>query len=266
MLVNFHTHTTFCDGKNTADEVVKAAIEKGFTAIGFSGHGYTPYDLRYCMKDENAYVTEIKRLKQKYRGIIQIYLGTEEDSFASVDRSKYDYIIGSSHYVEVNGKCYPFDSNRGLFERCLELYNHNPIKMAEDYYAKFCDYINKRKPDIIGHFDLITKFDEKFDDFFLHNSAYLKLAEESVIAASKSQAIFEVNTGCISRGFRLTPFPSEHLLYTLKKIDAKLMLASDSHSIDTLDFNFSETKMRLKEIGFNYLYTINNGQFEKYRI
>lgn len=266
MLVNFHTHTTFCDGKNTAEEVVKAAIEKGFSAIGFSGHGYTPYDLRYCMKDENAYVAEITRLKQKYKKDIQIYLGIEEDAFAPVDRSKYEYVIGSSHYVRVDNECYPFDSNRNLFENCLKLYGYDKLKLAKDYYRNFCDYINRRKPDIIGHFDLITKFDEKFDEFFLRNAAYLKLAEESVIAASKSQAIFEVNTGCISRGFRLTPFPSDHLLYVLKKIDAKLMLASDSHGIDTLDFNFSETKMRLKEIGFNYLYTINNGQFEKYRI
>ncbi len=266
MFANFHTHTTFCDGRNTAEDVVNAAIVKGFTAIGFSGHGYTPYDLRYCMKDENGYIAEIERLKEKYRGVIQIYLGTEEDAFAPVDRNKYDYIIGSSHYIRVDGECYPFDSNRGLFERCLELYNHDPIKMAEAYYAKFCDYINKRKPDIIGHFDLITKFDEKYDEFFLKNDEYLKIAEKSVLKAAESNAVFEVNTGCVSRGFRFTPFPSEHLLYVLKKIDAKLMLASDSHSVDTLDFNFSETKIRLKEIGFNYLYTIDNGQFEKYGI
>ena len=28
MLSNYHTHTTFCDGKNTAEEVVLSAIEK----------------------------------------------------------------------------------------------------------------------------------------------------------------------------------------------------------------------------------------------
>lgn len=51
MLANFHTHSTFCDGKNTPEEIVLAALEKGFVSIGFSSHGYTPYDLRYCMKD-----------------------------------------------------------------------------------------------------------------------------------------------------------------------------------------------------------------------
>lgn len=42
MLANFHTHSTFCDGKNTPEEIVLAALEKGFVSIGFSSHGYTP--------------------------------------------------------------------------------------------------------------------------------------------------------------------------------------------------------------------------------
>ena len=46
MLANFHTHTVFSDGKNTPEEVVLGALEKGFRGIGFSDHGYTPYDLR----------------------------------------------------------------------------------------------------------------------------------------------------------------------------------------------------------------------------
>ena len=34
---NFHTHSKFCDGKNTAEEMVLAAIDKGFTVLGFYG-------------------------------------------------------------------------------------------------------------------------------------------------------------------------------------------------------------------------------------
>ena len=35
---NFHTHTVFCDGKNTAREMAEKAMELGFTHLGFSGH------------------------------------------------------------------------------------------------------------------------------------------------------------------------------------------------------------------------------------
>ena len=82
MLANFHTHTTFSDGKNTPEEIILYAIEKGFSVIGFSDHGFTPYDECYCMKDLTGYVKEINKLKKKYKNKIQVYIGVEEDIVA----------------------------------------------------------------------------------------------------------------------------------------------------------------------------------------
>ena len=81
MKSNLHTHSTFCDGKNTPEEIVISAINKGFASVGISGHGYTEFDLRYCVKNVAEYQNEIKRLKEKYKNEIEIYLGVEEDSF-----------------------------------------------------------------------------------------------------------------------------------------------------------------------------------------
>ena len=266
MIANFHTHTTFCDGKNTAEEVVLSAIEKGFSAIGFSGHGYTNYDLSYCIKDDRDYIAEINRLKEKYKKDIQVYLGIEEDAFCPLERSKFDYIIGSSHYVIVDGKYYAVDSGYEGFKKCLDLFNYDVLAMAESYYSRFCEYIQRRKPDIIGHFDLITKYDELDTSLFLENPEYHKIAEKYIAEAAKSGCIFEVNTGAISRGMRTSPYPYENLLYILKKMDAKLILSADSHQKDTLDFKFEETKKHLKEIGFTHLLTLYNGEFVKYGI
>ena len=41
---NYHTHTDFCDGQNTPEEMAEAAAKKGFPALGFSGHSYTDFD------------------------------------------------------------------------------------------------------------------------------------------------------------------------------------------------------------------------------
>ena len=75
MIFNFHTHTQFCDGKSTAEEMVLSALNKGFSVLGFSGHGYTHFDHTYCMKDTEAYKQEILRLRKKYEKDIEIYLG-----------------------------------------------------------------------------------------------------------------------------------------------------------------------------------------------
>lgn len=261
MLANFHTHTIFCDGKNTPEEIVLAAMEKGFSALGFSGHGNTPFDLADCMQDEDGYIAQINRLKQKYKKEIRIYLGVEEDALAPVDRSKFDYIIGSSHYIHVNGQYYSVDSGYDYIQNCLAAFGQDALAMAEAYYDAFCDYISRRKPDIIGHFDLITKFDEVESPLFLHDPAYRRIAEQAIARAAQSGCIFEVNTGAMARGLRTAAYPSEDLLYVLKQCGARLILSSDSHSKDTLDFGFEETKVVLRDIGFTHLVTLYNGEF-----
>lgn len=264
MLANFHTHTVFCDGKSTPEEVVLSAIQKGFSAIGFSGHGYAPYDLKCCMTDTEGYRQEILRLRDRYRNEIEIYLGVEEDAFYSVDRSRFDYIIGSCHFIRLHDKYYPIDSNYECFKGCLALFEGDPLRFAEAYYRAFCDYLARRKPDIIGHFDLITKFDELDTSLFLQNPDYQKIAAAYITRAAQSGSIFEVNTGAISRGKRTTPYPSADLLHVLKKLDAPLILSADSHHKDTLDFAFEETKRCLREIGFTKLFTLRQGGFVPY--
>ena len=77
MYCNLHTHTTFSDGKNSVEETVKAAIEKGLVSIGISDHGYTYFDTSYCIqKDDVAkYIDEVNRVKSAYADSIEVYLG-----------------------------------------------------------------------------------------------------------------------------------------------------------------------------------------------
>lgn len=51
---NYHTHSTFCDGKDTPEEMVLEAIRLGCPEIGFSGHSYTDFDETYCMSIEGT--------------------------------------------------------------------------------------------------------------------------------------------------------------------------------------------------------------------
>jgi histidinol-phosphatase (PHP family) len=213
------------------------------------------------MKDTDGYISAINQLKQKYKDKIEIYLGVEEDAFNPLDRSRFDYIIGSSHYYHVNDEYLPIDSSPAHFKRCLETFNFDITRMAETYYSCFCDYILKRKPDIIGHYDLITKYDEINDIKFSKNKEHNAIAEKYLKEIIKTDCIFEVNTGAITRGIRSTVYPAENLLHLLKKENAKIMLSSDSHQIETLNGCFEETKKYLINLGFTKVYTISKGKF-----
>lgn len=263
MLTNYHTHTTFCDGKNTPEEIIQAAIEKGFDAIGFSGHGNTVKESSYCMRDIPGYIAAVRKVQASNACSMQIYLGVEEDMMQPANREDFDYIISSCHYILKDGKCWSVDSGVEKLNACLTLFDGDPLKLARAYYEQFCDYILKRKPDIVGHFDLITKYEEVGATAFLQNEAYLKLAGEYLLAAMRCDAIFEVNTGAMARGIRTTPYPCVALLHLMKKEGAKIMLNSDSHAIDTLDHAFDETKQLLRDIGFRNQYILYDGKFRE---
>ncbi len=263
MLVNLHTHTNLCDGKNTPEEMVLSAISKGFSVLGFSGHGYTEHDLSYCMKDMDKYIATINALKQKYKDKIQIYAGVEEDATSILNRGNFDYILGSNHYVKKEGKFYAVDSKKENFLINLKIFDNDPIKLAQNYYELFVSYIKKRKPDIIGHFDLITKYEETGLGCYFNNPEYHKMAEKYLEEVIPCECIFEVNTGAISRGYRTSAYPYENLLHILCKNNGKIILSSDCHSADTIDFYFNEITYMLRNIGFKERYIFYNNEFVK---
>ncbi|MBR6526439.1 MAG: PHP domain-containing protein [Lachnospiraceae bacterium] len=96
---NYHTHTQFCDGKNSPEEIVHEAICLGCPEVGFSGHSYTFFDESYCMTQTGTqeYIAEIRALQEKYRGKIKILLGVEQDYYetvADVYRKTWCQIVG----------------------------------------------------------------------------------------------------------------------------------------------------------------------------
>ena len=79
---NYHTHSTWCDGKNTPREMVEAAIAKGFDTIGFSSHSMLPQDdVAWVLTPEKAprYEAEIRALAKEYAPRIRVLCGVEAD-------------------------------------------------------------------------------------------------------------------------------------------------------------------------------------------
>ena len=242
---DLHCHTCFCDGKNTAEEMVLAAIERGLTAIGISEHGYTAFDLSYCLSLDKTeeYKAEIRRLKEKYSGKIEILLGIELDALSDLDTSDYDYVIGSAHYVKCGDEYLPIDLSSADFERiCRDYFDGDYYAFAEEYYRTAAT-LASRKIDVVGHVDLITKFNEGNCLFDAEDPRYLKAAKSAVDALLTLNIPFEINTGAISRGYRTEPYPSKILREYIKEKGGALILSSDAHAKENLCCKFEEFEM-----------------------
>ena len=233
MLSNYHTHTTFCDGVDSPEEMVLEAIRLGMSELGFSGHSHIPFDDSYCMSLEGTlqYKAVITELKQKYADKIKILLGIEQDIYSDTDTDGYDYVIGSAHHLFKNGEYISVDLSRAEQERIIaQLYGGDQYSFAEDYYRAVATVYEVTKCDIIGHFDLITKFNEAGDMYDTSHPRYRKAAMEALDALCGTNAAFEINTGAISRGYRKTPYPDGFILEELKQRCKKLVFSYDCHN------------------------------------
>ena len=238
---DLHTHTIYSDGKGTPEQTVRAAVAKGFTEIGISDHSYTSFDESYCMKKERVaeYKAEIAALKEKYRDEITVLCGVEQDAYSPESTAGYDYAIGSVHFLKKGEEYYALDNSEKEFRLlCDRWFGGDYYALAEEYFALVAAYAERQEISVIGHFDLIAKFNEGEILFCETHPRYLaaaKKAADKLIAAGK---IFEINTGAMLRGYRSVPYPTPAILAYLREKGAKLILSSDAHSPDGIGYAF----------------------------
>ncbi len=249
MYQDFHVHTNFCDGKNTPEEMIRAAIELNMKRIGLLCHSYTDFDESYCISKERIpeFINTVNCLKEKYKDKIQVLCGVEQDYFSNHPTEGFDYVLGSVHYVYKNGKYIEIDSSKTeLCDAVMREYGGNWMELCRDYYKLVGDVASKTGADIIGHFDLITKFNQDDNLFSTNCDEYLEMAKAAIDKLILSGKPFEINTGAISRGYRKEAYPQKELLKYILDKGGKVILSSDSHSTDGLCTEFEQYKDYVK--------------------
>ena len=242
-LGNLHTHTTFCDGRDTPETMVFKALQLGFDTLGFSSHSPLAGCDNWCMSEERVFLyhEEINRLKEKYKGWINVLCGVEQDFYSPQPAVEYDYIIGSVHCFNFDGKLLPVDASGDFFKSIVDNYfGGDFLNMAESYFELISQVVEKTNCDIIGHFDLITKFNKLGFFFNEDNPKYQAMAKKAIDKLIKTGKPFELNTGAMARGHLDRAYPAPFLIDYIKSKGGKLILTSDCHNLQLLDYGFEK--------------------------
>jgi len=280
--INLHTHTTFCDGKNTAEEMITSAINKGFTVLGFSSHCIHPLtsDFYKTPDDEwhipasqiQSYLSEVNSLKEKYADKIQIFTGFEADYFevpeigsAIPDFEVYksfnpDYIIGSVHFVNTPKGFYTVDHTlENIKENLSKLYTDEKTgkidgrKAVCEYFEAERQMLAKGNFSIIGHPDLIRKRNGKLNFFSEKESYYLEEIKLTAKAIAKAGVVAEINTGAIARGAMDDTYPSSSFLELLFENGVPVCINSDCHNAPDLDCAYDRAADIARKTGYKEL-------------
>lgn len=276
VLSNYHSHSTFCDGRSAPEDFLKFAISNNFRAYGFSSHSPLPFETFWNMSkvDLPEYLSEIDRLKKKYGHILEIYTSLEIDyldetfnpSIPYFQEMPLDYRIGSVHFLPLSDKLCEenmvcIDGPYADFAASVDKYYAGDIrKMVEHYYDSTMKMVEAGGIDIVGHVDKVYQNGHRYPGFSFEASWYRDPFFACLKRIADKGLMVEINTKNQTRKEQI--FPNKQFLSILKEMNIPVMVNSDCHFPDLVNDGRAEAFTFLKEAGFTHTRELINGQWQ----
>lgn len=283
-ITNYHTHCTFCDGKNTVEENINKAKALGLSALGFSSHMALPFalDCHVAMQNAASYFDTIRVLKEKESATIEILAGVEAEYISGItspDKALYkqfkpDYIIGAVHYIvcDVQKKhplpyLFSVDAKTEAVQQGLDrLFHGDGKKAVQTYFALQRDMIQNCDFNIIAHPDVIRKRNGVLHFFDETDGWYRRELKATARVIAQSGKVTEINTGGMTRAGMTNPYPSADFLQLLRAYDAPVMLNSDSHQAQHLCAHFEDGLSAALAAGYRELWYLSGSTWHSQKI
>jgi histidinol-phosphatase (PHP family) len=253
----------FCrHAKGDLTSVVAAAVQAGFTHYGLSEHvpryrqidlfpeeqDLTPSDLTRTFE---SYVARARALRDAYQDKIQVLVGFETERLPPDDwaqrmravreRWSFDYIIGSVHDVDGLVIDFKAEQTRTIAE---QLGGTETLQMR--YFDALAELVTTLRPEVVGHIDLIRKFDGPSPTF---SARVWKHLENTLDAVRGAGALLEVNSATHRRG--LGPvYPLPEILTRALHMGIGVTLGDDSHGAHDVGVGLDASMRAISAAGY----------------
>jgi len=274
---NYHTHTVFCDGKETPESMIIAAIEKKFDILGFSGHSMYPFASNWHIapREHKLYVETIRNLAVQYSSKIQILCGFEADYIPGIctpridhfTQFKPDYLIGSVHYIVTEKGNFTVDDTAENVKAGIDhLFNGNSKEAVCTYFALEREMIQAGNFTILGHCDLFRKRNGVLHLFDERESWYRSELLATASEIQRAAIPVEINTGAIARNAMDDIYPSADFLEILHDSGVPVIINSDAHCGADLDCAFDRAEIAAKKAGYMETVILEAGSLRSQRL
>ncbi|SDB97046.1 histidinol-phosphatase HisJ family protein [Parafannyhessea umbonata] len=248
---NYHTHTVLCDGSDTPEDVVLEAIAKGFRHLGFSGHMDPDIHM-----DWPAYVAEVSRLRRKYADRLDILMGVELDNmYDPACCPGAEYVIGSTHFLDVDSPV-PMSVDSSLDtmrDLCRNYFGGDYYALSRAYFELEAKVYDRLHCTWVGHFDLVTRFNDEAHFLDESDPRYTGPALEAMEYLAGEGVPFEINCGAVNRGRKAELYPRHELLRALHDFGGQIFINADAHQKELLDGGFDVAVRKAIDCGFTHV-------------
>ena len=247
----------------TLEEVVESALRAGFSTYGLSEHAprYRAEDLFPDETDLSVddlvrmfedYVSTARRLRERHSDRLEILIGFETEVLPPESwlermlelrrrHPEFDYVVGSVHH---------------LGDASVDMHPKLTAKLAEEvggkealerlYFEQVAEMVEQLRPEIVGHFDLVRKFDGPEASFGPATWRHIERALEVVRAAG---AVLDVNAAPARR--ELGPvYPLPPLLERACEMEIPVTLGDDSHGPSDVGVGLDACLQAIQRAGY----------------
>lgn len=268
---NYHSHSLYCDGRASMEDFVRFALSRGFTSYGFSSHAPLPFPTAWTMEWDRMedYLAEFRRLKQKYAGRIELYIGLEidylnEESNPAAECFRclpLDYRIGSVHllYNEA-GKVVDADLPAAKFRQMVDEHFHGDVEqVVRQYYERSWRMVELGGFDIVGHADKVH-YNASFCRLGIVDEPwYDRLVCDYFAEIARRGYQMEINTKAYEE---LGVFyPDERYFPLLRELGIRVQVNSDAHYPERISNGMPEAFRALRNAGFTSVMQLRAGQW-----
>lgn len=272
-LTNYHSHSLFCDGRAGMEDFVRFAISEGFTSYGFSSHAPLPFHTFWTMEWDcmDDYLSEYHRLKTKYDGRIELYVGLEIDylneaSNPSIVRFRelpLDYRIGSVHLLyDDKGEVVDVDVPAAAFKQIVdERFGGDLERVVRLYYKRSMRMLELGGFDIVGHADKIHYNATCYRPGLPDEAWYDELVRGYFREIAHRGYQVEINTKAYhDLG---TFYPGERYFSFLHDLGIRVQVNSDSHYPERINYGRAEALASLKRAGYKAVMELHAGEWRE---
>ncbi|MGN0076843.1 MAG: histidinol phosphate phosphatase, partial [Parafannyhessea sp.] len=178
-----------------------------------------------------------------------------------------EYVIGSTHFLDVDSPVpMSVDSSMdNVRELCDTYFGGDYYALSRAYYELEARVYDRLHCTWVGHFDLVTRFND--DARFLDEAdpRYTGPALEAMEYLVGEGVPFEVNCGAVNRGRKRELYPRHELLRALHDMGGEILISADAHQKELLDGAFDVAVATAIDCGFthvNYLAHDGHGAVE----
>ncbi|KZM20545.1 Histidinol-phosphatase [Ascochyta rabiei] len=271
-----HSHSgQFCGhAKNNLEEVVQAAIAKGFHSFALTEHipralvdfypeetdSHTEESLVTLFDD---YYTEAVRLRDSYSNQIQILIAFESEWIrpSSLDiiqdilhKYTFDFFMGSIHHTHT----IPIDFDRAMYEQARVKAGGTDEKLFEDYFDEQYDMLQALRPPVVGHFDLIRLFSDHKDTAFEGMDGVWNKMKRNLQYIASYGGLLEFNSAGLRKGLA-EPYPCLPVTKMFSSMGGGFVLSDDSHGIEQIGTNYPRLLEYIQRTGVEKIHFATRG-------